>query len=191
MLCLPFLLSSYFTFHKLTRSWTEHGLEQLGASPVVKCGNLWAQMKGLRGQMWKRKKTPEHMLNTQAARELLKSFGTKSVSWDMVGKERKNCDFYYDRFSKLMTKFSHRIFFFRSPKTATIPVHRCTLLALYLIQGMPQQPPKWLALRCHAKLGYALQTCRNHWLPSVSNQKVDVFPHALTSYRVNICTSAS
>lgn len=64
----------------------------------------------------KEKKTPEHMLNTQAARELLKSFGTRSVSWDMVGKERKNCDFYYDRFSKLMTKFSHRIFFLGAPK---------------------------------------------------------------------------
>lgn len=117
VLCLTFFLSPHFTLYKATkalgRMWVRvvrcqhHGKmwKSLGSDErtqrlnVKEEKNTWARVKysgckGITGKLW-----------------------DKSVSWDMVGKERKNCDFSYDRFF------------------------------------------------------FPLQTCRNHWLPSVSNQK--------------------
>lgn len=117
MLCLIFFLSPHFTVYKASSPWAEHQSEQLGASTLVARGSLRAQVKGLRGQMRKRGKKPEHVWNTQAARDLLKSFGTKSGPWNMVGEERNSCAFYYD-----VSKTDDRIHFVRSPKTATTPI---------------------------------------------------------------------
>lgn len=128
--CLTSLLSPHFTLYKAARPWAEHGSEQLGASTVVTCESLWAQVKGLRGQVWKKKDTWARVKYT----------GCKGITeklWDQIcvlehgGKGEKELWFLLWQILKANDKI-HSQDYFRSPKTATTPVCSYTLCILCL-----------------------------------------------------------
>lgn len=175
VLCLIFFLFfPHITVHKVNSPWAEHQWEL----PV------WQHMEVFELR-WKDTRVKcergKRNLSTWETRKLLKSFGSKSVPGTIVGEERNSCAYYHDKFPERMAEFTVWISFRNpEPKTAITPIWATlnqinTAYFKFVIAyiSVASQRADCKMLQKKNKLGYAFETCRNHWFQSVSNQRLD------------------